>query len=59
MEETLNETWDIYEKKVHGIVENKLGVTNDIEFNRCHRTVYHMVVLFFLMLQGTKIKFVG
>ena len=26
------------EKKVQDIVENKLGITAEIEFNRCHRT---------------------
>ena len=38
MEETLNETWDICEGKVQDIVKNKLGITAEIEFDRCHRT---------------------
>ena len=38
VEETPNETWNICEKKVQDIVENKLGITTEIEFDRCHRT---------------------
>ena len=38
MEETPSETWVICEKKVRDIVENKLGITTEIEFDRCHRT---------------------
>ena len=38
VEETPNETWDICEGKVQDIVKNKLGITTEIEFDRCHRT---------------------
>ena len=38
VEETPNETWDICERKVQDIVKNKLGITAEIEFDRCHRT---------------------
>ena len=38
VEETPNETWDICEGKVQDIVKNKLGITAEIEFDRCHRT---------------------
>ena len=38
VEETPNETWDICEGKVQDIVVNKLGITAEIEFDRCHRT---------------------
>ena len=38
VEETLNETWDICEGKVQDIVKNKLGITAEIEFDRCHPT---------------------
>ena len=38
MEETRIETWDICERKVHDIVQNELGITTEIEFDRCHRT---------------------
>ena len=39
VEKTSNKTWDICEKKVQNIVENKLRITTEIEFDRCHRTV--------------------
>ena len=38
VEETPNETWDICKKKVQDIVKKKLGITAEIEFDRCHRT---------------------
>ena len=38
VEETPNETWEICEGKVQDIVKNKLGITAEIEFDRCHRT---------------------
>ena len=38
MEETPNETWNVCEGKVQDIVKNKLGITAEIEFDRCHRT---------------------
>ena len=38
VEETPNETWDIFEGKVQDIVKNKLGITAEIGFDRCHRT---------------------
>ena len=38
VEETSKETWDICEGKVQDIVKNKLGITAEIEFDRCHRT---------------------
>ena len=38
MEETPNETWDICEKKVYDIVENKLRIITEIEFEHYHRT---------------------
>ena len=38
VEETPNETWDICEGKVQDIVKNKLGITAEIGFDRCHRT---------------------
>ena len=37
VEETPNETWDICEGKVQDIVKSKLGITAEIEFDRCHR----------------------
>ena len=38
VEETPNETWDICEKKVYDIVENKLRIITEIEFEHYHRT---------------------
>ena len=38
MEETPNKTRDICEEEVQDIVVKKLGVTIEIEFDRCHRT---------------------
>ena len=38
VEEIPNKTWEICKKKVQDIVENELGITTEINFDRCHRT---------------------
>ena len=38
VEETPNETWDISKEKVQSIIKEKLGITVEIELDRCHRT---------------------
>ena len=38
VEETPNETWDISKEKVQSIIKEKLGITAEIELDRCHRT---------------------
>ena len=38
VEETLNETWDACEEKVQSIIKEELGITAEIELDRCHRT---------------------
>ena len=38
VEEIPNKTWEICEKKVQDIVENELGITTEIKFDRCHHT---------------------
>ena len=37
-EKTPNETWDVCEEKVQSIIKEELGITAEIEFDRCHRT---------------------
>ena len=34
--ETSNETWESCEEEVIQIIKNKLGITDDIEVDRCH-----------------------
>ena len=38
VEQIPNKTWEICEKKVQDIVENELGITTEIKFDRCHHT---------------------
>ena len=36
IEERLNETWEDYDASVQDMLKQKLGTTDDIEFERCH-----------------------
>ena len=38
VEETPNETWNVYEEKVESIIKEELGITAEIELDCCHRT---------------------
>ena len=38
MEETSNETWDVREENVQSIIKEELGITTEIELDRCHHT---------------------
>ena len=38
VEETPNETWDVCEEKVQSITKEELGITAEIELDRCHHT---------------------
>ena len=38
MEETPNETWNVYKEKVQSIMKEELGITAEIELDCCHRT---------------------
>ena len=38
LEKTLNETWGVCEEKVQSIIKEELGITAEIELDRCHCT---------------------
>ena len=38
MKETPNETWDVCKVKAQSIIKEELGITAEIELDRCHRT---------------------
>ena len=38
VEETPNETWDVCKEKVQSIIKEELGITAEIELDRCNRT---------------------
>ena len=38
VKETPNETWDVCKGKVQSIIKEELGITAEIELDRCHRT---------------------
>ena len=38
VKETPNETWDVCKVKAQSIIKEELGITAEIELDRCHRT---------------------
>ena len=38
VEETPNETWNVYKEKVQSIMKEELGITAETELDCCHRT---------------------
>ena len=52
IDEKPNETWDECEARVQELIEVNLGITNTIEFDRCHEYLQKQILPKMRIVQG-------